>query len=71
MQRKEQLKCLAERHVANDVSTSTVDLSTFPIPVAKFISKEIEKRCLEKDEIDQYWIVSDKVAVGHTTKTVD
>lgn len=39
--------------------------------VAKLVKNENEERFLEKNNMDQYWSISNKVTVGHKAKTED
>lgn len=41
-------KCVAERHIADDLATRTIDLPAFIVPVAKFVKNKIEKRSLSR-----------------------
>lgn len=64
-------KFMTKPHVVNDVATRTIDARAFTVPVVKFVKNEIAKRSLEKDEMDQYRNVSNKVVVSHKTKAED
>lgn len=64
-------KSQAELDVSNDVIILIVDISTFTVLVAKYLKSEIERRSLEKAEMDQQRNLSNEAVVGLSTKAAD
>lgn len=61
-------KFLAERQVANDADTSTMDLPASMAPVTKLVGNKVEKRSLEKPKMGRQRNVATRAVVGRSEK---
>lgn len=64
-------KCLADSKFTKVIKTRAVDLRTPIVSVVKFVRNVVEKRSVEKAEMDRNRNVSNKSVVGHKKKAED
>lgn len=62
---------MVEQLVTNNVTTRTIDLQTFTLPVVKFVRNEVEMRSLEKAEMVRYQNMSNRSLKPRMTKAGD